>query len=216
MRDLCENGRPTAPWKFVPLEDGRCFLGPHAPSPLAYAAGPLTRERLLLAHLDYAWDRVRPALDGLSDDEYFWEPVPGCWTVRRRDDGSFIADWAWPEPNPAPFTTIAWRLSHIGFFLNVRADHLFRERVLSPRTAPWPGSAMDAVEWVVGGFENYRSGMAAVGEAGLDRKRDSAVSGLDARSPLAMNLQHITLELIHHGAEVSLLRDLYRARGGAM
>jgi hypothetical protein len=23
----------------------------------------------------------------MTDDEYLWEPVPGCWSVRRRADG---------------------------------------------------------------------------------------------------------------------------------
>ncbi|GHD55408.1 hypothetical protein GCM10010317_040540 [Streptomyces mirabilis] len=23
----------------------------------------------------------------MTDEEYFWEPVPGCWSVRRRADG---------------------------------------------------------------------------------------------------------------------------------
>ncbi len=114
-----------------------------------------------------------------------------------------------------PFTTIAWRLSHIGFFLNMRADHLFGARTLTPHTAPWPGSAADAIAWADDGFRGYRSGMAALDAAALDEKPVHSVGGLDARFPLAMNLQHITLELIHHGAEVSLLRDLYRVRGGA-
>jgi hypothetical protein len=29
-----------------------------------------------------------PRLDGLTDDEYFWEPVAGSWSVRRADDGT--------------------------------------------------------------------------------------------------------------------------------
>ena len=36
---------------------------------------------------------------GLTDDEYFWEPVAGCWTVHR--DGAI--DFAFPPPEPAPF-----------------------------------------------------------------------------------------------------------------
>jgi hypothetical protein len=28
--------------------------------------------------------RLRPRLDGLTDDEYFWQPVPDCWTISRR------------------------------------------------------------------------------------------------------------------------------------
>ena len=64
----------------------------------------------LAEQLDCHWrTALRPRLDGLTDDEYFWEPVPDCWTVHR--DGAI--DFAYPAPQPAPFTTIAWRLAHV-------------------------------------------------------------------------------------------------------
>ncbi|BBY63001.1 hypothetical protein MHEL_12440 [Mycolicibacterium helvum] len=40
--------------------------------------------------LDWHWRNVlRPGLAGLTDDEYFGEPVNGCWTVHR--DGAVRA-----------------------------------------------------------------------------------------------------------------------------
>nr|BFE77476.1 hypothetical protein GCM10020093_000770 [Planobispora longispora] len=40
---------------------------------------------LLTEQLDWHWENhLRPGLDGLTDDEYFWEPVDGCWSVRPR------------------------------------------------------------------------------------------------------------------------------------
>ena len=33
---------------------------------------------------DRAWAVAEPNLRGLTDDEYFWEPVAGMWGVRRR------------------------------------------------------------------------------------------------------------------------------------
>ena len=51
---------------------------------------------------------LRPRLEGLTDDEYFWEPV-------RLLDGSSRRghDFEFPAPEPAPFTTIAWRMAHV-------------------------------------------------------------------------------------------------------
>lgn len=64
----------------------------------------------LVDQLDFHWTHaLRPRLEGLTDDEYFWQPVSGCWTVHR--DGGI--DFAYPPPEPAPFTTIAWRLAHV-------------------------------------------------------------------------------------------------------
>jgi hypothetical protein len=32
--------------------------------------------------LTWHWEHhLRPRLDGLTDDEYLWEPLPGCLTV---------------------------------------------------------------------------------------------------------------------------------------
>jgi hypothetical protein len=42
----------------------------------------------LLEQLTWHWEtQLRPRLDGLTDAEYFWEPVEGCWSVRRAGAG---------------------------------------------------------------------------------------------------------------------------------
>src|ERR1700757_5031258 len=77
---------------------------------------------------------LRPRLDGLTDAEYFWEPVPGCWTISRRGEssapisvgaGEFTMDYAMPPNDPEPVTTIAWRLAHmvVGVFAARIATH---------------------------------------------------------------------------------------------
>jgi hypothetical protein len=49
----------------------------------------------------------------MTDDEYFWEPVPGCWSVRPRaaattrmaaGQGDLVIDFEFPEPTPTPVT----------------------------------------------------------------------------------------------------------------
>jgi len=65
--------------------------------------------------------RLRPRLNGLSDDEYFWQPVPDCWTLSRRGTstaplslGGGEFTWDYGEPREVePVTTIAWRLAHL-------------------------------------------------------------------------------------------------------
>ena len=178
---------------------------------LDYAARPLTRHALLLAHLDRAWHQLRARLEGLTDVEYLWEPVPDCWSVRRQDDGTFMADWA-PEPDPAPFTNIAWRLSHIGFWLNMRANHRFGDGTLTPFNAAWPGTAAAAVAWAERGFAGLWAGVGDLTDDDLDHKPNMPEGWLDNRFPTAMNIQDSTFELIHHGAEIALLRDLYRTQ----
>jgi len=38
----------------------------------------MARAQLLLAQVDQVYGRLRQRLGGLTDDEYFWEPAPGC------------------------------------------------------------------------------------------------------------------------------------------
>lgn len=61
----------------------------------------------------------------------------------------------------------------------------------------------------------YRNWAADLTDIDLDEHPNAPAEYLvDSRFPVAMTIQHLTLELIHHGAEVSLLRALYRARRG--
>ncbi|MEU0071108.1 DinB family protein [Streptomyces sp. NPDC006332] len=41
---------------------------------------------LLLGQFDDARDTARARLAGLGDEEYLWEPVPDCWSIRRRGE----------------------------------------------------------------------------------------------------------------------------------
>src|SRR5690606_26008221 len=74
--------------------------------------------RELLDQLDWHWThQLRPRLDGLTDEEYFWEPVEGCWSIRPKEGGGFTCDWAQTPPSPPPVTTIAWRLAHVSIMV---------------------------------------------------------------------------------------------------
>lgn len=177
----------------------------------------------LLEQLTWHWDnQLRPRLDGLTDDEYLWEPVPGSWNVRPRGDsgpdvegavsvgaGGFTIDFAFPEPEPAPFTTIAWRLAHmiVGVLGERNANH-FAGPPDSYQTHDYAGTAAEALEQLDGAYARWVAGVEALGEEGLFRPCGEA-EGPYADAPLADLVVHIHRELIHHGAEVSLLRDLY-------
>jgi hypothetical protein len=45
----------------------------------------LDRVGLLLDRLEATCEYSRARLEGLTDEEYLWEPAPGAWSVRRRD-----------------------------------------------------------------------------------------------------------------------------------
>jgi hypothetical protein len=160
---------------------------------------------------DYAYQRTRGRLAGLTDDEYFWEPVPGCCGVRREDSGDYRADD--PGPGDPPFTTIAWRLWHL------------TENYGGQRNPQWLG-----VQRQPGGFEHDDPAPATAAQAlaTLDRAHAfwqdllqavpaaswwaplGPVAGPFAEADRASLVLHQIDEQIHHGAELGVLRDLYR------
>jgi hypothetical protein len=166
----------------------------------------------LVGQLDAHWrGQLRPHLEGMTDEEYLWEPAPDCWTIRPHEKG-FIADWAWPAPEPAPFTTIAWRLFHMaGPCLDMRTRELFGGETVDWDTYPTPGTVADCLALLDDGYARWTSAIRALGdERILEPMGPNA--GEYAAEPFLGIVLHNNRELIHHGAEVALLRDLYRAR----
>jgi hypothetical protein len=176
----------------------------------------------LLDQLTFHWDgQLRPGLEGLTDDEYLWEPVPGCWSIRRRDQaetpmaaggGAYVADFAYPEPDPAPVTTIAWRIGHllVGVFGARNAAH-FGGPAVDYATYHWSPHADAALAQLDEAYRRWVAGVSALGADGLERPVGEA-EGPWAQHSYAELVLHINREVLHHGAEILLLRDLYRHR----
>lgn len=168
----------------------------------------------LIDQLDFYWKHFRPRLDGMTDDEYFWEPVPGCWTVRPQPDSSVTRDFEFPEPSPTPVTTIAWRLCHLaGDCFEMRASNHFGDGSYRMDRTWWPTTAADALAYLDTQYTAWRAGIEGLDEHGLAQPVGEAEGPYAERTYAALIL-HINRELMHHGGEICLLRDLYRAIGG--
>ncbi|MGE5135658.1 MAG: DinB family protein [Gemmatimonadota bacterium] len=173
----------------------------------------------LAGQLDWHWQQqLRPRLAGLTDDEYFWEPAADCWSVRPRGQGSapvqagsggFTIDFAFPEPDPPPVTTIAWRLAHIivGVFGMRVAGH-FGGPPAGYQTFEYAGTADGALAQLDEQYAAWQAGVRGLGEDGLARPCGPAEGPFGDR-PMAALVLHINREAIHHGAEIALLRDLW-------
>lgn len=192
----------------------------HPPSSTALPLEQLSNQ------LRWHWENhLGPRLSGMTDDEYHWEPVPGAWGLRRAGTeppdypgaiqaggGDWVVDFAFPEPRPAPVTTIAWRTAHVlvGVFGARMAGH-FGGPEMDYFTYDYPGTAADALARLQRAVNAWCDAV-----DGLDARALSEPAG-EAEGPFADHsmlelVLHINREAIHHGAEMCLLRDLYAAR----
>ncbi|MFD0485598.1 DinB family protein [Kineococcus sp. GCM10028916] len=178
--------------------------------------------RLLRDQMNRHWDhQVRRGLEGLTDEEYFWEPSPGSWNVRSRGSstapvqggsGAMTIDFAYPEPSPPPLTTIAWRFGHVivGCLALRNAAH-FGRAATDYSTFDYAPDAATALRQLDTEYATWLAGVESWGEDGLLAPCGPAEEGL-ADAPRAALVLQIHRELIHHLAEVSLLRDLFRTK----
>jgi hypothetical protein len=162
----------------------------------------------------------RPRLVGLTDAEYLWEPAPGSWSIRPRGTstspapigaGALQRDGAPDDPDPAPVTTIAWRIAHLTVeCLSMRTMNHFGGPTTHWEAWEHTDSADRALAELDAAYDAWSAGVATLGEEGLAHSVGPH-EGPWAESPYADLVLHINRELIHHGAEICLLRDLYRA-----
>jgi hypothetical protein len=176
--------------------------------------------KLITGQLEFYWDvHLRPRLDGLTDDEYFWEPADGAWNVRHAE-GHWRMDGGWPAPEPTPVTTIAWRMMHIAATgLHNRASAFFGDDphggidMNDPRRVPTdlPGSAAEAIAFTERAYRDWLAGITALDDEAMARKLGPK-GGHYADDTMAGLILHINREVMHHGGEIGVLRDLHARR----
>jgi hypothetical protein len=175
----------------------------------------------LIEQLEFHWGNIlRPRLEGLTDEQYLWEPVPGCWSIRPRAEstapigvgtGDAVLEFAIPEPTPPPVTTIAWRLAHIAIgIFGTRAANHFGDGGVDYETIDWSLTADGGMALLDHWHDAW---IAGVREVDLGRPCGPH-EGPYADSSFAALVLHINREALHHGAEVALLLDLYAHRQG--
>ena len=176
----------------------------------------------LADQVEWLWHgQARPRLDGLTDEEYRWEPVRDAWNVRPRGSaprpgalvvgtGAGVLDWAPDPPEPTPLTTIAWRLAHLVVgVLGDRNARYFAGPPIDDDSYDYPLTVDRSLADLDAGFARWVAGVRGLGEAGLlARCREPG----HEQDPMATLVLHIHRELIHHLAEIALLRDLYAHR----
>jgi uncharacterized damage-inducible protein DinB len=169
-----------------------------------------------LAQLAMLWERTAERLyrrcQDLSDDEFFWEPVPGCWNIRPdpATAGRWTYEYDFDPPPPHPVTTIGWRLVHIAADNWIYWEHAFGPAARNFPDLDVPHTAAAALE----DWSNSRRPISRWLRSATDEDlKEPRPSHLGAPKSAGEVLGVLLDEQIHHGAEIALLRDLYLHRG---
>jgi hypothetical protein len=170
----------------------------------------MERRELLRFAMEHAHVRLRQRLQGPSDDEMFWEPGPGCWTLRCPDLG-WTHDYQLPEPQQGPLTTIAWQLWHVA-----SCKVMYHEWGFGPGRLSWP--ELEVPHTATAPVELLERGQAVL-LADLDSLRKA---DLDGQRPTNWGDQWPAWRILWtmadhdalHGGAIGQLRDLYRWTAG--
>ena len=147
----------------------------------------MTSERVDLVELGrYAFGRLRDRLAGLTEEEYRWEPGPGV-------------------------STLAWRMGHIAELLSEERNATWLGVPARPAPVGSLMTAQDALDALDAAIAVWFDVLDAVPEETLSDPI-GPVAGRYAEDSRRAFVLHVLDELIHHGAEVALVRDLWAAR----
>ena len=174
--------------------------------------------------LEFMGERSSRVLIGLSDEEFLWTPIERCWTIRARrvgetpgsstcvGRGDYVLDDATEDPDPPPFTTIAWRLGHAILINRMFSRHVLGDGELLFDDVEMPHMADQAVQMWRQSYESYVDALRNHPDPELELEREIELPW-GRRGP--QSVRELTLvvlhENVHHLAEVGVLRDLFRS-----
>jgi hypothetical protein len=174
-------------------------------------------DRVAVDHIRRLWttasDRLEQRLAGMTDAEYFWQPAGDCWTVHPTGGTPqrWTIDYDWPPPAPPPVTTIAWRMVHIANGNTIYFEHAFGPGVRTFMDLEPPHTASTATDYLTSSCSTIAAWLECATDADLPELRPSHLGPPRAAGDVMCTLLD---ELVHHGAEIGLLRDLYRRQHG--
>jgi hypothetical protein len=166
-----------------------------------------SRLELMITQMDESWQGLSRRLTNLSEIEFFWQPVPHCWTVHPVPGGRWIVDYVDSPPDPPPFTTIAWRVLHLAGCKLMYHEYAFGNGKLSWDELPVPTMPSAAIAWLEGCHKRLESGVKALRDTDLDEER---LTNWGEMWPTWRIVWTMIFHDIHHGAEIGCLRRLFR------
>ncbi|WP_206715317.1 DinB family protein [Cellulosimicrobium arenosum] len=169
--------------------------------------------------LGFSWLELADRLATVTQDELEWEPGPGALRVVRRGTertprtlgpGEWVMEWPEGADSPQP-RTIAWLVAHLTEAYLERWEWTFGAHERRRDSVEFSGEVGPAVAGLRHEVDRWRVGVDALGDDEAFTVGLSQATPIDAQSPFVHLVAHMNRELVHHGAEIMVLQDLYRA-----
>ncbi len=179
------------------------------PEPMAMVRG----------QLGFSWLMLAERLGEIDDEAYLWEPAPGAWSLRPRDEArtespAGLGDWVleWPrEGDPNGTRTIAWLIAHLTDVFFERWEWTFGGHKSRRTDLTYSPIASEGVAQLTRWANAWQEGIAGLNDDQVFTVGLSQATEIDAQAPFGHLVLHINRELIHHGAEITFLLDLHQA-----
>lgn len=170
----------------------------------------VSRCDLLRWQFELTWSLFEYHLERLEPDDFLWEPVPFCWTVRQEAPRRWVPDWADTEPEPVPVPTIAWLSWHIGWWWSVASDHALGRQPRERAAITWPGDGKAAIEWMRGLRRDWLTVLDGLTDADLEATAPFPWGNAPEHT-VAHMVGWVNSELMKNAAEIGQLRLLRAA-----
>jgi hypothetical protein len=155
---------------------------------------------VLAGEMAEAYDELKRTLSGLTDPEFAWEPVAGSWRVFRDDEGRWTYDYAIPDPQPV----------HLALCKVMYHEWAFGPRELTWNSIETPGDVEASIATLERGHGLLADDLASLSDDALERR---ILTNWGEGWPAWRIFTTMTDHDRHHGAEIGVLRDLYRIAG---
>jgi len=162
---------------------------------------------LLASQMDEAYQSLHERVDGMNEEEFRWEPVPDCWSMHPDVTGRWLVDYATPDPEPPPFTTIGWRLVHVATCKIMYYEYAYGKAKLTWDELDYPHTVETTIVLLEDGHTRLRSVLNKLADIDLEAPR---LTNWGEHWPAWRIFSTMIFHDLHHGGEIACLRDLYR------
>ncbi len=161
---------------------------------------------ILLQQLDDAWGRLQEWLEGLTEAEFHWRPSDNVWHLEEKN-GHWTIPYTWIPPDPAPLTTIAWRMAHMATSKVLTVEYAFGAGKKKLADLDLPPDAAGMADYLAESHSAFVRAVAALTDADLPQLR---YTEWGEQHPTAQIVGSAILHDVEHGAQIATLRELYR------